>query len=198
MNTQKISDIKTAIENHPIIFFLGTVVVSFLSGFGTYKAILETARLDVVPKYEILQLKNEIKKLKVENGNLLKQNEQIAVAIQKYENENGRLKKRLVFLSDKKDLGSENLGNQDSLKQKKLIPGKFYNVTLHLPSHMAGSEIFVDGTPATIVKDRHLLITIKVPVKIDPIEIIVKKGGNVCSIRQLVDTNNEKLYPCRS
>ena len=52
--------LKETIENHPIIIYFGVFLVGFLLGSGAYKAIIEIAKLETVPKYEIEKLKSEI------------------------------------------------------------------------------------------------------------------------------------------
>lgn len=41
--------LREKIENHPVVWFLGTLVAGFSAGLGTYHAILEIAHLKVVP-----------------------------------------------------------------------------------------------------------------------------------------------------
>lgn len=41
--------LRKRIENHPVIWFLGTLVAGFSAGLGAYHAILEIAHLKVVP-----------------------------------------------------------------------------------------------------------------------------------------------------
>ena len=46
---------KDKIENNITLFFLGVLLTGFLAGIGTYKAILEIAKLEVVPENIINQ-----------------------------------------------------------------------------------------------------------------------------------------------
>lgn len=41
--------LKERIENHPVIWLLGVLAIGFISGFGTYKAILEISRQSTKP-----------------------------------------------------------------------------------------------------------------------------------------------------
>jgi hypothetical protein len=45
--------LKEKIENHPLVWFLSALLAGFLAGIATYKAILEIAQLEVVPKQSI-------------------------------------------------------------------------------------------------------------------------------------------------
>jgi chromosome segregation ATPase len=50
--------LKEKIESNAVIFFLGTLLIGFLSGIGAYKAIIEIAKLEVISKTEINKLKD--------------------------------------------------------------------------------------------------------------------------------------------
>lgn len=47
--------LKEKIENNIAMFFLGTIITGFLAGIGTYKAILEIAKLEVVHKNSVIK-----------------------------------------------------------------------------------------------------------------------------------------------
>lgn len=38
--------LREKVENHPVVFFLGTLLVGFLGGLGCYQGILEIAHLE--------------------------------------------------------------------------------------------------------------------------------------------------------
>ncbi len=52
--------IREQVENNPIIFFLGTLLVGFLAGLGVYKGILEIAHLEVIPRVRYDQCNNSV------------------------------------------------------------------------------------------------------------------------------------------
>lgn len=43
--------IRQKVEDHPVVFFLGTLVVGFVAGVGAYKSVLSMANLVSVPRY---------------------------------------------------------------------------------------------------------------------------------------------------
>lgn len=49
--------LKQKVENNPVIFFLGTLLVGFLSGITTYEAVLEIAKLEIIARHEASELK---------------------------------------------------------------------------------------------------------------------------------------------
>lgn len=46
--------IRQKVEDHAVVFFLGTLVLGFGAGLGTYKGILSAANLVAVPRYGLI------------------------------------------------------------------------------------------------------------------------------------------------
>lgn len=64
--------LKEKLESHPLIFFLSTLTVGFLAGLGTYKFVLDVAKLDTVRSGTYV-LRTEIDDLKAKSAALTEQ-----------------------------------------------------------------------------------------------------------------------------
>lgn len=49
--------LKEKIENNIVFWLLSTAVAGFVAGFSAYQVILEIAKLEVVPRVELVKLK---------------------------------------------------------------------------------------------------------------------------------------------
>jgi hypothetical protein len=65
--------IKQSIEENSIIWLLTALLTGFLAGIGTYKSVLEIAKLEVISKYDIDQNKKTIEAMEAENKKLINQ-----------------------------------------------------------------------------------------------------------------------------
>lgn len=63
-------NIKEAIENSPVIFFLGAIVSGFVAGISSVAFFFEFANLEVIQTQELVSLRNSLEKVKNERQNI--------------------------------------------------------------------------------------------------------------------------------
>jgi len=71
------------VENNAVVFFLTALVTGFLTGVGTYEAILRLAQLQVVPQTrfaELLEGDKELQRLRETNARLMSEHQSDATS----------------------------------------------------------------------------------------------------------------------
>lgn len=109
--------LKEILENNPIICYFSVLLIGFLSGIGSYKAIIEIAKLETVPKYKIEKLKDENEKLKQKHDNEIRNKNQL---ISKYESTIVRLESEInqLKIEDKRIKRNSTSSKNRSLSTK--------------------------------------------------------------------------------
>jgi hypothetical protein len=137
--------LKERIENNLIIFYFSALLIGFLSGIGSYKAIIEIAKLETVPKYKIEKLKDENEKLKQKHDNEIRNKNQL---ISKYESKIVSLESEITQLKieDKriKRTSSKNTSKNTSLSTRHADKDsnniKFVNSIIKIYSPLDGEK----------------------------------------------------------
>jgi len=133
--------LKEILENNLIIFYFSALLIGFLSGIGSYKAIIEIAKLETVPKYKIEKLKDENEKLKQKHDNEIRNKNQL---ISKYESKIFSLESEITQLKieDKriKRTSSKNTSLSTKPADKDSNNIKFVNSIIKIYSPLDGEK----------------------------------------------------------